>query len=74
MMVDKKESYSGLSELADAEQGLLNYYSNIVRLIAKDSIHGNRNMSLGQGQAFYLNSCNRSLALKSIALRLITPY
>lgn len=45
MMVDKQESYSGLSELADAEQGLLNYYSNIVRLIAKDSIHGNRNIA-----------------------------
>lgn len=35
-MQNENESYSGITELADAEQGLLNYYSNIVRLIVSD--------------------------------------
>jgi SAM-dependent methyltransferase len=35
-MQNENESYSGITELADAEQGLLNYYSNIVRLIVSN--------------------------------------
>lgn len=30
--------YSGISELADAEQGLFNYYSNIVSLVVQESL------------------------------------
>ncbi len=33
-MEDANSVYSGISELADAEQGLTNYYSNIIDLIA----------------------------------------
>jgi SAM-dependent methyltransferase len=33
-MTGSNSPYSGISELADAEQGLVNYYSNIINLIA----------------------------------------
>jgi SAM-dependent methyltransferase len=37
-MTESNSPYSGISELADAEQGLVNYYSNIIDLIVPKSI------------------------------------
>ncbi len=37
-MAESNAPYSGISELADAEQGLVNYYSNIIDLIVPKSI------------------------------------
>ena len=37
-MTESNSPYSGISELADAEQGLVNYYSNIINLIVPKSI------------------------------------
>lgn len=55
-MQGESESYSGITELADAEQGLLNYYSNIVRLIASDSLGNkaslNKILEFGAGTGF----------------------
>lgn len=44
-MQSDRESYSGITELADAEQGLLNYYSNIVRLIVRRSLGSKAGLS-----------------------------
>ena len=57
-MQGESESYSGITELADAEQGLLNYYSNIVRLIvggslgSKASLNKNQILEFGAGTGF----------------------
>ena len=35
-MQESKQPYSGIPELADAELGLTNYYSNIINLVANN--------------------------------------
>jgi SAM-dependent methyltransferase len=58
LMQDENESYSGITELADAEQGLLNYYSNIVRLIVSSELENKakldnlRILEFGAGTGF----------------------
>ena len=44
-MQGENEVYLGIEELADAEQGLFNYYSNIVSLIISDSKKNRKVMS-----------------------------
>ena len=44
-MEDANSVYSGISELADAEQGLLNYYSNIIDLVARSFPSNNTSIS-----------------------------
>jgi SAM-dependent methyltransferase len=67
-MTNEKETYSGIAELADAEQGLLNYYSNIVHLIVKGSLRKNANdiriLEFGAGTGFLSELMQQEFGVK----------
>jgi len=67
-MTNEKETYSGIAELADAEQGLLNYYSNIVNLIVKGSLRKNANdiriLEFGAGTGFLSELMQQEFGVK----------
>ena len=44
-MEESNSAYSGIPELADAEQGLLNYYTNIIDLVARSFPSNNTSIS-----------------------------
>lgn len=68
--------YSGISELADAEQGLLNYYSNIVDLVAR-SLLSNKTpvteisvLEFGAGTGFLSELLQEQFNLKADCLEI----
>jgi SAM-dependent methyltransferase len=67
-MTNEKETYSGIAELADAEQGLLNYYSNIVHLIVEGSFQKNTNdirvLEFGAGTGFLSELMQQEFGVK----------
>lgn len=75
-MEECNSRYSGISELADAEQGLLNYYSNIIDLVAGKFLRSKTSLSeisvleFGAGTGFLSELLQEKFNLKADCLEI----
>jgi SAM-dependent methyltransferase len=75
-MEECNSPYSGISELADAEQGLLNYYSNIIDLVAgnflktKSSVSEISVLEFGAGTGFLSELLQEKFNVKADCLEI----